>query len=538
MPAVNFARGGHLVQMLRLSNSDVFIDEIDSFDINDLSLIGKLAYFTGLHGRKFVVASATMTEVHAQALFNAYEKGFSEFKTSILPEAQFFSGYFAEQKNAILIKKIDARVDFNHLWDTCSSFQHEGIVANRAKRFVGVLDVSSCVDFNSFHETVWSKILDRSGDLYSKAYVSGCEFNFTSAFVKFNHTRSAQNFTSYLSSLSEQDLTDQGVGVIHLCLHSLFVKEHRSEIESSLALFLNRSGRWQESANFIEKVTPLLKRGLKKIIFVVSTTPIMEVGRDYCFDLAIVEPSSVGALIQAAGRVLRHRFGEDLRYDLPTQNVFLMSHSIRHLFSKSGNSMPYGEYGPGVEKVERGFALSKRDPSSFGSVEFAGGVYSSMRLLPVTDTSPEAERLERRYNELVLGLSGKPSIYNLQTFLDSGERLNHNLFTKDVFRGGDTTFILSFDHQGLGTLANKIRGKSSLAKTVGRFIGSGGASIEFMPFKSSSLVVPWVYFPNRSCQVEMSLKNSERFFKDFNRRVTLKYCSVRGFLLNSSSLKN
>lgn len=42
-------------------------------------------------------------------------------------------------------------------------------------------------------------------------------------------------------------------------------------------------------------------------LFIVVATPVEEVGRDHDFDWAIIEPSSAQSIVQAAGRVHRHR---------------------------------------------------------------------------------------------------------------------------------------------------------------------------------------------------------------------------------------
>lgn len=60
--------------------------------------------------------------------------------------------------------------------------------------------------------------------------------------------------------------------------------------------------------------------------FIVVATPVEEVGRDHDFDWAVLEPSSAQSLVQAAGRVNRHRF---LRLE-GTYNIAILQYNLRH----------------------------------------------------------------------------------------------------------------------------------------------------------------------------------------------------------------
>ena len=62
------------------------------------------------------------------------------------------------------------------------------------------------------------------------------------------------------------------------------------------------------------------KEGTKNIITIVVASPVIEVGRDFDFDWAIVEPTSSRAVIQTMGRVNRHR---DLK--IKNENILIMN---------------------------------------------------------------------------------------------------------------------------------------------------------------------------------------------------------------------
>ncbi len=85
------------------------------------------------------------------------------------------------------------------------------------------------------------------------------------------------------------------------------------------------------------------KSAAKNIIFILVATPVEEVGRDHDFDWSIIEPSSVGSIIQLAGRVNRHRvFCADIKYP----NIALMQINLRAL---KGTDQAVFHY-PGYEK--------------------------------------------------------------------------------------------------------------------------------------------------------------------------------------------
>lgn len=68
------------------------------------------------------------------------------------------------------------------------------------------------------------------------------------------------------------------------------------------------------------------QRPEKHQLFVVIGTSVMEVGRDWDADWGIIEPSSMRAIIQFAGRIQRHR-----RQAPGRENIVILSHNIRAL---------------------------------------------------------------------------------------------------------------------------------------------------------------------------------------------------------------
>ena len=60
---------------LRMLSSDLIIDEVDDFGINDLKAIQQLVYITGMCGRNFIMSSATIPPNIARGFYKAYTEG-------------------------------------------------------------------------------------------------------------------------------------------------------------------------------------------------------------------------------------------------------------------------------------------------------------------------------------------------------------------------------------------------------------------------------------------------------------------------------
>jgi CRISPR-associated endonuclease/helicase Cas3 len=78
MAATETKRGGkYILPSLRLSSSDLVIDEVDDFNGQDLIAIARLVHLAGMLGRKVMISSATIPPALAEGFFNAYQQGWS-----------------------------------------------------------------------------------------------------------------------------------------------------------------------------------------------------------------------------------------------------------------------------------------------------------------------------------------------------------------------------------------------------------------------------------------------------------------------------
>ncbi|MEO5364533.1 MAG: hypothetical protein H7838_13045, partial [Magnetococcus sp. DMHC-8] len=77
MAVADARRTAHLLPALRLASADLILDEIDGYDATDQIAIGRLVFLAGVFGRKVIIASATLSQPHAEGLFHAYAAGFA-----------------------------------------------------------------------------------------------------------------------------------------------------------------------------------------------------------------------------------------------------------------------------------------------------------------------------------------------------------------------------------------------------------------------------------------------------------------------------
>src|SRR5690606_19552356 len=72
-PATEAQRAGRqIAPMLRLMSSDLVLDELDDFNLDDLPALTRLVYWAGLLGSRVVLSSATLPPALLQGMFLAY----------------------------------------------------------------------------------------------------------------------------------------------------------------------------------------------------------------------------------------------------------------------------------------------------------------------------------------------------------------------------------------------------------------------------------------------------------------------------------
>jgi CRISPR-associated endonuclease/helicase Cas3 len=360
MPACESTRGGHqILPMLRLMTSDLVLDEPDDFDMADLPALARLVHWAGLFGTRVVLSSATLPPALVQGLFLAYQAGREEFQRHRgRPGARLdiCCGWFDEFGAESHSHGTDP--DGAAFLASHAAFVDRRIVrltsVKQVRRRAAILPVpvkpSSANDRARQQADICRQLADLLRDqavaLHRHHHSSD---PITGKRVSFGLIRMANIDPLFDVALSLYALGAPEGCRIHLCVyHARHPTLVRAEIEKQLDAVLKRN-----RPDAVVFAQPDLREKLDTHpetdhIFIVLATAVAEVGRDHCYDWAIVEPSSMRSIIQLAGRVKRHR-----EFDcLPDQpNILLLDVNVKSL--KHGEDAPAFCW-PGFESREKG----------------------------------------------------------------------------------------------------------------------------------------------------------------------------------------
>ena len=310
-PATESTRGGRqIAPMLRLMTSDLVLDEVDDYGLEDLPALVRLVHWSALLGGRVMLSSATLAPAIVQGLFEAYKAGREQYQKN--------RGEFGLPLD-ISCAWIDEHSSVTQRCATVQIFKqhHVAFVTRRAEKLkAGVKEknyrrcsqlVSVEPKSNSrtdviaaFGQQVLSSALALHETNHSIDPTTGKKVSF--GLVRFANIQPLIQLALWLY---QQTLPDDIC--IHLCVyHSQYPLLMRSAIERELDQTLNRA---QPDAVFeLPRVRAVLhQRRETNHLFIVLGSPVTEVGRDHDYDWAVVEPSSMRSLIQLTGRIRRHR---------------------------------------------------------------------------------------------------------------------------------------------------------------------------------------------------------------------------------------
>lgn len=341
MSATETKRGGkYILPSLRLSSSDLVIDEVDDFNGQDLIAIARLIHLTAMLGRKVMISSATIPPALAEGFFNVYQQGwrlYCAFKK--LKQVQTVGMWVDEFKSKI--QGIDLTSD-----NTIQQYKngHDAFVEIRSKALVKQVikhkayiiechDLVAPKEQKQLEESLQQQYFDRIRQHIEKLHhhhhtvdeKTGKKVSF--GVVRVANIPPCVALTQFLLNAEWSDK----IAPRAMAYHSRQVLLLRSEQERHLDAVLKRKEKPDEQpVAFSNEVIRehLDTTDSEQVIFILVATPVEEVGRDHDFDWAIVEPSSYRSIIQLAGRVLRHR---NLEKDIEQPNIGLLQYNLKGL---------------------------------------------------------------------------------------------------------------------------------------------------------------------------------------------------------------
>lgn len=310
-------QGHYAMANLRLMHSDLILDEVDAYDPKALLAVARVVCASAMHGRNVIVSSATISPPVARLLFQSFEYGMKLRATLTTPG------------------------DSSSTAEDCSAgVWRQAIIDDSISP-----TIVSCPDADAFGECFdrhIAELVDSMGVLhYRKAelqpVIRSVE-GFENAVIKAGrrmHKRhawvapeNAAGFTGNISfglvrmanivpaikiarSLSDGlDAEDTAVRVC--CYHSQVGLAQRWHIEKTLdEILCRKDADWAERAvenpDVLEALQSAVRDGKSNVQIIVVATPVEEIGRDHDFDWGVIEPSSSQSIVQAGGRINRHR---------------------------------------------------------------------------------------------------------------------------------------------------------------------------------------------------------------------------------------
>ena len=349
-PATESLRAGRqIAPMLRLMSSDLVLDEVDDYDLDDLPALTRLVHWAGLLGSRVLLSSATLPPALVEGLFMAYRAGRRHYRAN---------------RGAVHVAA-DAALGVPCLWvdefgkpqaETCHD--DEGFSAAHARfveRRVGKLKqadplrIAELLPVPIAARQPEARIHAAFAGLLRAAClrlhdahagidpVSGKRVSFGIARMANIHP-----IVEVARALVAGDMPADTR--LHLCVyHSRFPLLQRSAIEAMLDTTFNR-----RDADGVWKL-PEIRAAIddhpeQNHLFVVLASPVCEVGRDWDADWAVAEPSSMRSLIQLAGRVQRHRCQPP-----QSPNVLVFDTNLKGIQQGNGREAVFIK--PGFEKA-------------------------------------------------------------------------------------------------------------------------------------------------------------------------------------------
>ncbi len=330
------ARGGrHLYRMLRLATSDLILDEVDSYEPEDLAAISRLVFLAGAFGRQVVIASATLPPSVSRALFASYHAGRRAYAALTGAAGQCLAGWISDKPDLTRIEP--------HSPDTFAERHRE-----LTKAVVCQLDqeqprrrMTLIQPGEQSPAAAYAAMTESAKRLHAAQAFAYQGLQVSVGVVRFANIRSCREYTRYL--LQTPAFSEIALGVV--CYHSRLLGVVRFAVERRLNHILKRKGSAPNARLLNDPdIQRLLGRahdkGQRDVMILVIASPIEETGRDHDFDYAVMEPSSTRSIIQLAGRVLRHR---EAAPNGP--NCAILDAPLRYY---RGEQPPYYRY-PGIE---------------------------------------------------------------------------------------------------------------------------------------------------------------------------------------------
>lgn len=309
----------HIKALLRLSQSTLILDEIDSYEPKALVAVARVVMMSALFGQHVIASSATLSVPVAEALERAYAAGarmYAALHQKLGGQLTHRVVMVDSMLEPLVMKEGEFNVQYaSRVEEIMHSTRREPVYR---KALIKEMNSSSSADM-ILSETVLAGC-DELHDHQRWVHPSGKHIS-----LGLVRVASVRNSIALAKHLNEQP------GIIATSYHAADIKGRRAEKEARLDHILNRKEGNTNILADIEMTKLIESSEFDEVMFVVVATPVEEIGRDHDFDWAVIEPSSAQSLVQVAGRVNRHRL-----VPVAGPNIIILDRNYRSLQSASG----------------------------------------------------------------------------------------------------------------------------------------------------------------------------------------------------------
>jgi len=344
MPATESQRGGwQIAPMLCLMSGDLVLDEPDDFDTSDFPAITRLVHWAGMLGARVLLSSATLPPAFVQGLFEAYRSGrhcFEQNQDSSSELSAIPCIWVDEFKQ--VASACQDKLEFVAAHKQFAKQRHDqlDIAAANPRRRAELLDLPYLSpSMATASQKLAVAIMNHAQKLHHRYHTVDPQ---TQKQVSFGLVRFANIAPLYETALAMFALGAPSNLQVHLCVyHSQHPLLIRSALENQLDQALDRKDPLAVF-NLPDIRQRLDDSTAQHHLFIVVGSPVVEVGRDHDYDWGILDPSSMRSIIQAGGRIGRHR-----TIDVQTPNIAIFSENISHFIYPNGPAYRH----PGFEEA-------------------------------------------------------------------------------------------------------------------------------------------------------------------------------------------
>jgi len=386
------SQGQYVKSFCRLMTSDLVLDEVDSYEPKALVAVSRIVQLVAFFGKNVVCSSATISLIVAQTIHQAFLSGvamrealhsFQSQKTEglgpILDQEKEYIFERGEQASVSNRTRSEARGEELNLGP---KYLLSFIDDSPEESFIQSMDSFETgeVDFTEAFSTRAKKLIDSAAcqpiarlaespslteirespsaarDTWVETWIQSATSSAKALHQRhaWTHKASGKKISVGLVRVANiktairvaRELAARIPEARVACYHSNLFRIQRFHIEQRLDTLLDRTAG-DHTLQSDRGIGDLAKRvSGENLLLIVVATPVEEIGRDHDFDWGIIDASSSQSIVQASGRINRHRLTA-----VTEPNVVIPQFNLRYCQNQDTNQPNHLVFSrPGYEK--------------------------------------------------------------------------------------------------------------------------------------------------------------------------------------------